>query len=224
MIQNRMGQLDSPYVKARDMVKYTPTPGRPGCKTASGLVNTQCGHSPEFKKGMLGLMSESRSHQTVVHGGGNRQPEGPAGRRPRLETSGRSRRRLEGQDSAGSRQSIGRERHDQLAARGGPERDGWRVPSELESTRTGANEDGEGVTKRVRLKCMGLAGLNVVNNEAKQSINDYAENKPTLTMADCETSNELEDTLRQQQHVSVLYFIEFDGKDIAAKSVRVAAQ
>lgn len=64
--QNRMAQSSSFYVKARDVVKYMPTPGCPGCKYATSQVNTQCGHSPTCKAMMMDLMAEDRDDRHSV--------------------------------------------------------------------------------------------------------------------------------------------------------------
>lgn len=66
IIQNRMGQSYSFYMKARDVVKYLATPGCPGCKFATGVVNTQRGHSPECKNIMMLLMSQDREDKHRV--------------------------------------------------------------------------------------------------------------------------------------------------------------
>lgn len=66
IIQNRFGQSYSFYIKARDVVKYMPTQGCPGCKFATGQVSTQRGHSPECKNRMMKMMADDRDDKHRV--------------------------------------------------------------------------------------------------------------------------------------------------------------
>ena len=60
IIFSRVGQSYSFYIKARDVLKYSPSKGCPGCKFVTGEVTTQCGHTKECKTRMMELMEKDK--------------------------------------------------------------------------------------------------------------------------------------------------------------------
>ena len=60
VIFSRIGETYGFYIKARDIAKYGPTPGCPGCKHITGEVSTQCGHTKECKGIIMDAMEKDK--------------------------------------------------------------------------------------------------------------------------------------------------------------------
>lgn len=67
MLHNRQGANYSFYIKARDVAKYAPTIGCPGCKYILGQVQNQCGHSPICKRRMMDLIRGDKEDKEDKH-------------------------------------------------------------------------------------------------------------------------------------------------------------
>ena len=66
VIFSRIGETYGFYIKARDIAKYGPTPGCPGCRYIIGEVSTQCGHTKECKARIMDEMEKDKDDKHRV--------------------------------------------------------------------------------------------------------------------------------------------------------------
>ena len=100
LINSRLGESRSFYIKARDVSKYGPTKSCPGCRFVLGEISTQSGHTKMCKKRIMKLMEDdsddiNRVTQWYVNKGIDKekitvQHEGPDDKEDKMECEPRA--------------------------------------------------------------------------------------------------------------------------------------
>jgi hypothetical protein len=233
VIMNRTGQSYSFTIKARDVLKYGPHPGCPGCKFVTGEVTTQSGHNKECKSRIMVEMEKDKEDKHRV-------------RRWYV---------AKGIEESDDTTKTNKADHDMSAGTSGPtttneaddvQMTGANQPAAAASSSSSSTttqqaqssdkrdrDDGgssskkakvdsmrwEELVKRLKVKCLNLCDKGITHeNDVDEVFDNYIKNDPIFTVTSTKQPEDIRHEIREQQHHHMKYFIDVDGRCITTNS------
>ena len=227
VIFSRVGQSYSFTIKARDVLKYDPHPGCPGCKFVMGEVTTQTGHSKECKARIMAEMEkdkvdkhrvrkwfvakgvdeekisfkESEIEEQEIQGGG---AVGPGDVQMSSASSSSGLARGAAESNADKRD---RGDHDEQAAK--RHKNGEALVAEKES-------------KKAKLNCLNICDYRFMSaDERNKVVRKYFQEKPLFVVTSLHQPVDVRKMLHEEQHRNMRYFIDVMGNEIVTNSAAV---